>query len=117
MTMTAIIRTTLLVLLLSSPAAAQDGDAPPPPGDPSDITEGVDLLSEGARRLLRGLMGEVEPQMRELADALEKWNFEGLDLDDLGAYEPPEMLPNGDIIIRRKDSRPVDRPMDNEIDL
>ena len=29
---------------------------------PEDIEEGVDLLSEGARRLLRGLMGEVEPQ-------------------------------------------------------
>lgn len=115
--MYAILTPATLVLLLATPAIAQDPEPDPSQGDASDITEGVDMLSEGARRLLRGLMGEVEPEMRDLADALKEWNFEGLDLEDLGAYQPPEVLPNGDIIIRRKDSRPVDQPMDDEIEL
>ena len=84
--MYAILKPATLVLLLATPAIAQDPEPSPSQGDTSDITEGVDMLSEGARRLLRGLMGEVEPEMRDLADALKEWNFEGLDLEDLGAY-------------------------------
>ena len=52
----------------------------------------MDLLSQGSRLLLRGLIGELEPALRELEGAL----------NDLNAYYPPEILPNGDIIIRRK---------------
>ncbi|NHW17243.1 hypothetical protein HA071_25590 [Escherichia coli] len=64
-------------------------------------------------------MGEVEPRMRDLARALEDWNFEGLTIDDLGAYHPPEKLPNGDIIIRRKIplEGPSEDPMDDEIEI
>ena len=82
-------------------AAAQDGK--------SDRQEGMDLLSEGTRLLLEGLMQEFEPALREL---------EGV-IDDLNAYYPPEVLPNGDIIIRRKvplDPQ-ADDPEDGEIDL
>jgi hypothetical protein len=64
------------------PAASQEGD----------VEEGMDLLSEGTRLLLRGLLAEMEPALRDLRGAL----------DNLNAYHPPEMLPNGDIIIRRK---------------
>ncbi|PZX16295.1 hypothetical protein LX81_02147 [Palleronia aestuarii] len=100
----------LLGALLSlSPAYAQQT------GEPDDIRNGLDQLGEGARTLLRGLMGTVDPEMRKLADALEAWDFEGLDIDDLGRYHPPEVLPNGDILIRRK--TPRDTPMDGEIDL
>ncbi len=60
--------------------------------DDGEFNEGLDLLSEGTRLLLRGLMKEFEPALREL---------EGV-IDDLNAYHPPEVLPNGDIIIRRK---------------
>ncbi|MBM9595764.1 AAA+ family ATPase [Roseitranquillus sediminis] len=63
-----------------------------------EVERGFDLLSRGAETLLRGLLGEMEPalqQLRELAG-------------DLDAYEAPEMLPNGDIIIRRKTPLPDD---------
>lgn len=85
--------------LLASPVAGQ--------GDDSDLKEGMDLLSEGTKLLLRGLMGEIEPALRELEGALQ----------DLNAYHPPEVLPNGDIIIRRK--TPLARPPaeDGEIEL
>ncbi|MBJ3762291.1 AAA+ family ATPase [Maribius pontilimi] len=99
----------LVLCLAMTPLAAQQT------GTPEDIEEGVDLLSEGARRLLRGLMGEVEPQMQEMAEALKEWNFNGIGIDDLGQYHPPEKLPNGDIIIRRK--TPLDVPMDDEIEI
>lgn len=105
--MTRIIAIAALALLpLASPA--QDGD-------PEDIDRGIEQLSEGARTLLRGLMGEVEPRMQDLADALREWDFQGLGIDDLGQYHPPEVLPNGDIIIRRK--TPRDTPMDDEIEI
>lgn len=68
--------------LAAGPAAAQN----------SDMDEGKDLLSEGTRLLLRGLLAEMEPALRELQGALR----------DLDAYHAPEILPNGDIIIRRK---------------
>jgi len=74
--------------------------------DQNDLSEGMDLLSEGTKLLLRGLMGEIEPALRELEGALQ----------DLNAYHPPEVLPNGDIIIRRKVPKDV-VPEDGEIDL
>ena len=86
--------------LALAPAQAQTGD--------NDLKEGMDLLSEGTKLLLRGLMGEIEPALRELEGALQ----------DLHAYHPPEALPNGDIIIRRK--RPLEPyapDEDGEVDL
>lgn len=82
----------IAALAFAAPAVAQD----------DGVEEGVDLLSEGTRMLLRGLMDEIEPALRELRGALQ----------DLDAYEAPEILPNGDIIIRRKE--PLD-PGDVEI--
>ncbi|EKE45438.1 hypothetical protein OCGS_0528 [Oceaniovalibus guishaninsula JLT2003] len=114
----------LLVLALgavASPLAAQQpGPDMPQPDDRSDIDEGLGLLSDGARRLLRGLMGEVEPQMRDLAEALKEWDFQGITVDDLSRYHPPEVLPNGDIIIRRKEKLtpvPQDIPEGGEVEL
>ena len=57
------------------------------------VREGFSLLQEGTRMMLRGLMAELEPGLRELQDRI----------GDLSAYHPPEILPNGDIIIRRKE--------------
>lgn len=57
-----------------------------------DVEEGFDLLGEATRLILRGLMKEMEPGLQELEDVLRH----------LDAYEAPEILPNGDIIIRRK---------------
>jgi len=73
----------------AAPAAAQN----------ENLSDGIDLLDEGMRLLFRGLMSEMEPAMRDLEEAIK----------DLSAYHPPEILPNGDIIIRRK------QPLDPEI--
>ena len=70
------------------PAAAEETA----PDAESDFGQGFSLLEEGTRLLLRGLMSEMEPALRELQGALQ----------ELDAYHPPELLPNGDIIIRRK---------------
>jgi hypothetical protein len=89
-----------LSLALAVPAAAQEGE---PQGD---VERGVDLLGEGARLLLRGLMAEMEPALRELGQDIAAIRpvLEELArmIGDVRNYHAPEMLPNGDIIIRRK---------------
>jgi hypothetical protein len=89
----------MCMALSAAPLAAQQegSDAP------SDMKEGFSLLEEGTRLLLRGLMSEMEPALRELQGALR----------ELDAYHPPEVLPNGDIIIRRK--QPIPPPLPDEI--
>jgi len=79
----------LAAALALMPAAVQAEDAPPP--NPQ-LSEGAQMLSEGMKLLLRGLMDESAEGWNKLID----W------LGDLSQYEPPERLPNGDIIIRRK---------------
>lgn len=59
-------------------------------------SEGFSLLRDGAEILLKDFLRELEPAFREL-DAL---------LSDLDAFEAPVVLPNGDILIRRK--KPLD---------
>jgi hypothetical protein len=76
--------------LAALPAAAQE----------SETEEGRDLLSEGTRMLLEGLLGQMEPALRELQGALR----------ELDAYHPPEILPNGDILIRRKTPGEMETP-------
>lgn len=76
-----------LISALALPAAAQS-----PAPERQDYGEGLGLIEEGARIILRRLLADMEPMMRDLAGMI----------DDLGAYHPPERLPNGDIIIRRK---------------
>ena len=80
----------LRVLAIST--AALIAATPVSAEEQSDLQEGMDLLSQGTQLLLQGLMGEIEPAFRDL----------GLALKDLSLYHPPEVLPNGDIIIRRK---------------
>jgi hypothetical protein len=88
----------------------------PRPNGPASggCEEGFSLLEEGTKLLLRGLLSEMEPALRELQGALR----------ELDAYHPPEVLPNGDILIRRKEPRPIprrgrcpNRARDGEVDL
>ncbi|MDO5706703.1 MAG: hypothetical protein Q4G49_16755, partial [Paracoccus sp. (in: a-proteobacteria)] len=68
---------------------------------------------------LRGLMAELAPQMdqmsREMSDALALMGPALSDLsvlvDDIGNYQTPERLENGDIIIRRKPGAPPPPPI------
>ena len=90
----------LTLSLMAAPVSAQD--------DSGDISEGMSLLQEGTRLLLEGLLKEIGPALLELEGKIY----------DLNAYFVPEILPNGDIIIRRKvPLRPEKPSQDDEIDL
>lgn len=85
------IRTTALAIcLLHAPLGVQAQETIPDTSP--EIEESLDLFSEGAKRFLEGLQQDLSPLLRQLEDRI----------DDLNAYEAPEFLPNGDILIRRK---------------
>lgn len=63
---------------------------------------GRDLMAEALRLFMQGFMAEMEPALEDLQGFVE----------GLNAYHPPEILPNGDIIIRRK--TPVELEMEDE---
>lgn len=109
-----IIALTVVGLLAVTPAFAE-----------TETEEGFDLMEEGAKLLLRGLMTEMEPALREfesfaeevgpamklLADEMGPAIAELMSqIDDIRNYEAPEVLPNGDIIIRRRADAPVFEP-------
>ncbi|MCC1480657.1 AAA+ family ATPase [Roseibaca sp. Y0-43] len=83
-----------LALCLALPVHAQDD---PPAG------EGLFNFME---RMLRDFMTEAEPQLRELERGLNAITPEMERLmermRDATQYYPPEVLPNGDILIRRR---------------
>lgn len=83
--------------------------------------EGFSLIEEGAKIILRSMIDEMKPALDEaqegLGEALQAWEPAIRDLmariDDITAYEPPIVLPNGDILIRRNaplTPRPDDLP-------
>ncbi len=107
-----------LLALTAVPATAQLND---PPKEQEPTTQGRDLMEEGAKLLLRGLLNEAEPAMRdlqrfaedvgptmrmlrdEMGPALAEIMAQ---IDDIKNYAAPEILPNGDIIIRRQPEAP-----------
>ncbi|MBT8413881.1 MAG: hypothetical protein KJO30_06065 [Boseongicola sp.] len=91
------LRLLIPLAFLAAPAFAQDSPEP----------EGRDLMSEALRLFMRGLLEEMEPAMDD---------FSAL-LDNFDAYHAPEVLPNGDIIIRRKTPLEPDEPSPGEIEL
>ena len=60
------------------------------------------LMERGARMLLQGMMDEMRPHMAEIARFTQFFE----QLGDLNDYAAPEILPNGDILIRRKPGAP-----------
>ncbi|MEM9270635.1 MAG: hypothetical protein AAGA78_17070 [Pseudomonadota bacterium] len=90
-----------ITLSLASPSLAQDTSEPeaPPRWSLEDLLGG--LLQEQFKPFMRDFVGSLEA----LADQV----------GDLSAYELPEVLPNGDIILRRKkDAPPLPAPPDPE---
>ncbi len=85
--------TILFVCLAAFPATAQE-----------DEPQGRDLMAEALRLFMQGFMAEMEPALEDL---------EGF-VANLNAYHPPEVLPNGDIIIRRK--TPLEREMEEQLE-
>ena len=86
------------------------------------------LMERGAELFLEGLRQEMEPTLKDLRGMAEQFGpamrsfleemgpaFGDIlqEVKDWSAYHPPEMLPNGDIIMRRKvdpESPPDDEP-------
>ena len=68
--------------------------------------DSIEDMIEGMEPALRSFANEMGPAMRELLDSVEDWS----------AYHPPEILDNGDIIIRRKEM-PLPPPEEGEIDI
>ena len=106
----------LLICLSCAPAFAQDVVPTPP----DDVDEGVSLLQEGAKLLLKGLMANMEPAMQDMGRAITEMQPALNDLlammGDVTKYHAPEMLENGDIILRHKTPAEL-APAAPEIDL
>lgn len=92
-----------LSLGLAAPIAAQEKPL-------SETEEGFSLLEEGMKLFFKGLLSDMEPTLDEMARAMQDLEPMARDLaamiGDVRNYEPPEQLPNGDIIIRRKPDAP-----------
>jgi len=102
--------------LIATPATAQDAEAP-----------GLSLIKCGALMFMEGILKEMEPAIDELSEltdqmgpALKSFADEMgpkltellAEVEDWAAYEAPEVLPNGDIIIRRKEPLPEVAPQE-----
>lgn len=107
----------VLTLALAMPpaASAQEAEA-----------EGPSLMERGLSLFFDGFAQEMEPALGEMAKLLEQFGptvapaMEKLLalVDDMTNYELPEMLENGDIIIRRKPDAPaVEPPADGAVEL
>ncbi|MEM8848771.1 MAG: hypothetical protein AAGE03_01915 [Pseudomonadota bacterium] len=109
-------RALMILPFLALPAVAQQAE----PDAPS-------LMERGLKLFMEGFMEEMEPALRELEDLAEEAGplLEQLQsqlgdaIGDLDAYHAPEILPNGDILIRRKEPLPdgVTENPDGSIDL
>ncbi|NNE51576.1 MAG: hypothetical protein HKN30_04150 [Sulfitobacter sp.] len=90
-----------------------------------DPEDGLSLMERGAQLFMEGILKEMEPAIDELSELRDQMgpalrNFaqemgpkltELLEeVEDWSAYEAPEVLPNGDIIIRRKPDLPQEEP-------
>lgn len=104
----------LSLTLAAAPALAQEEE-----------DEGFSLMERGAQMFMEGIMREMEPAMRDLEGLAQDMEpavrnfvqemgpaFADLmgQIDDLSNYHAPEILENGDIIIRRK------TPLEDEVD-
>lgn len=91
--------------------------------------EGQSLMEKGVELFFEGLLQEMEPTLGELlglADelgpAMQSFLQEmgpalaelAAKVEDWSAYEAPEILPNGDIIIRKKPSEDLQKPEEAE---
>ena len=121
--MTRILLMTATVASLAVPTFAQE----------AEVEDGLSLTEQGMQMLLEGFLNEIEPALNDLEGMADEFGpaIKGfmqdmgpafIDLlgkiEDFSAYHPPEILPNGDIIIRRKfPAEQLDEKSDEEIDI
>ncbi|SHG42986.1 hypothetical protein [Cognatishimia maritima] len=113
-----LIATLSVSLPFATPALAEEGE------------DGKSLMEQGAELFLRGLTEQMEPALEDLKALTEDMGPQVLEffsemgpafgtllkeIEDWSVYEAPEILPNGDIIIRRK-PEPSDEGTEDEGD-
>ena len=116
-----IVLTTALAVALALPAQADETTNQENPG----------LMEKGARLLFEGLVQEMQPALRDMEGLSEQLEpalrgfVENMgpalgdllgQIEDFSKYHPPEILPNGDIILRRKSAKEIKAP-EGEVDL
>lgn len=110
----------IATLACAMPALAQEEDGP-------------SLMERGAQMLMEGLLQEIEPTIDDLQGMAEEFGPALRDfasqmgpalrslldeVEDWSVYHPPEILDNGDIIIRRKQpEEPVPPAPEGSIDI
>lgn len=107
--------------ILAAACALSLAAAPLPAQEAEEEERGFGLMERGAELFFRGILEEMGPAMREfrnfaegvepaMRDFLTEMGpaLRGLleEVEDWSVYHPPEMLPNGDIIMRRKEPLP-----------
>lgn len=118
----------LSCLLLAAPASAQDGYTPPMaddpwPGQTAPGDDGLGMIERGMGMLLDQFWSDIEPGLnslgQDMSGALSRFapvmNDLAVLMDDLGNYQGPERLENGDIIIRRKPGSPPPPPIGDNL--
>ncbi|MBY6048097.1 hypothetical protein [Vannielia litorea] len=107
----------LAASLTLGPALAQEAD----PEARGDMGEGMNLVEEGMMLFFRGLAEEMEPALKDMARDMEPALRDLAEtlgpqmaalaemIGEFDDYHPPERLENGDIIIRRKTPKEMER--------
>lgn len=106
-------------------------EAPPPQTPPAapatpeakPADDPLDLIERGTGMIFDDLLRKVQPHLEGLARGVEDTvarfgpalNELGVLIDDIGNYEAPERLPNGDVILRRKADAPPPPPIGNAL--
>ena len=97
------------LLAFATPLTADEPPLVPENDKPAELPEGLGDLFE---RMLRGFAEETAPHLRNLERQLQQMEPEierfWDSLRGMAQYHPPEILPNGDILIRRR--QPDDAP-------
>jgi len=89
------------LIALAPPVFAQDS------GDGRPLMPFLEEWSERTEDMMRELMDEIGPEMERMMSEVVPHLQELTELlGGLDNYELPEILPNGDIIIRRRDDAP-----------
>ncbi|WP_415921098.1 hypothetical protein [Tateyamaria sp. SN6-1] len=106
----------IMLLTCATPAMAEENGS------------GLSLMERGVQMLMEGLLRELEPALEDMEGMAEEFGPAVRDfaaqmgpalrdlleeVEDWSGYAPPEILDNGDIIIRRK---PVPAPKPDSAD-
>lgn len=89
-------------ILASAAMPALATDPAPRAGDPETLNRQLDEMKKTFDQFWGDVMETMEPTLERLVRT-----FEALErIDDLKHYEDPEVLENGDIIMRRREDAP-----------